>query len=154
MENKDIFMVNTKYILLDGFNNDMASLIGGYSYCGYEELLTPLYIPIPFKKTNNNNRDEYVELISGTLFHKEEDTFYTEDKLVHFKDVCTEEYTDEKMGKLYENHIMFFVKRHMKSYYNSNKRLCKKHYEDSATVGAKKLSKRIKKFKNKIENNK
>ena len=110
MENK-LYMANTDDMYLESYGTNMAKKIHKS-------------FPIPFRKTNNSERDEYIELLTGTIYHKENDKYISEDSLVSFTTLY--DYDLELFNCLSKIYSLDSIALSMKLIYYKNRKLDKK----------------------------
>lgn len=155
--NKKIFMVNTRHIQMIGYKDHMANAMGKYIDCWYpnddfpyDTKIIPLDLYIPFQRTKNTDKEEYIEMITGTLFYREDDEFYTEDSYVCFEERAVIKYDNETLYDLCREQKIFILRQKMKWVYMKNRRFQEKEKENISEKGAKILSKLQKKHKDKL----
>lgn len=152
MEEKKLFMVRTYEMRLKGYGKHMAEVLGVYFPEWYDgELVASTFDEyIPFKKTDNNEKEEYVEMITGTIYHKEDDRYVSEDSLVSFTNIHN--YDEYWFGFLCEEHSLLLTKLAMKLVYRNNRKLVRKERNAMPLDerGNKVLKKLERKHKNKL----
>ena len=153
---KKVFMVNTGDINLKGYNNLMSEKLTEYLYksCSSTFLYTDVEVNIPFKKTNNTEKEEYIEMITGTLYCKEKDVYISEDGLVTFSNVV--DYDASSFAFLCDVYSLFKMKLAMKFIYYNNQKIDKKNKAEltKEEKGNKVLKKLERKYKKKLEGRK
>ena len=153
---KKLFMVNTYEMKLEGCKTHMAEMLG--TCFPQNEVVryraVDIGVNIPFKKTENSEKEEYVEMLTGTLYHKEGDKFVSEDSLVSFTRII--DYDADLFADLCENRPLLLTRIAMKSIYRHNRKLDRK--EKNAISSEEKCNKVLKKlerkYKNKLEGRK
>ena len=75
------------------------------------------YIDVPFKKTENIDANEYVEMITGTLYYRKDDKFISKNSLVSFTVKGMEYYDDKKFGEFCSKHSLLLTKYMMQFVY-------------------------------------
>lgn len=154
MENK-LFMVNTYEMKLEGYGTHMAEMLGvcfpQYEVVRYRAV--DIGVHIPFKKINNVE-EEYVEMLTGTLYHKEGDKYVSEDSLVSFAKII--DYDPELLEFICKKRSLLAFSLAMKSIYRHNRKLDNKNKNtlSSEEKGNKVLKKLERKYKNKLERRK
>ena len=147
MENK-LFMVRTSDMKLDGFNTTMAKKLGEYFFANEAIRFrkVDIEVGIPFNKTNNTEKEEYEEMLTGTLYYKENDKFVSEDSLVSF--TTSIGYDTDLFNDLCETYSLRKVRFAMKLIYHNNRKKHKKNKlellnEEKTDKVLKKLYKKI-----------
>ena len=135
MEDKKLFMVDAQEIMLYRF--DMASYMGKYLNEEFDDY-RGIVRRIPFMKTDNE--DEYIELITGTLYYHATREYISSDGLVHFYEYAVRDYSDVDLAVTCNGYSLSTIEFAMKSAYESNKEAV--IFEDNKSeIGAEILSK-------------
>ena len=156
MRYEKLFVVNTRSMQLEqnylsSFAKELSKIINLDSY---------KYIDVPFKKTENIDVSEYVEMLTGTLYYRKDDKFISKDSLVSFTVKGMEYYDNEKFGEFCNNHSLLLARCMMQFVYQKERIKAKKekikfNEKGKSTgnlkqKGEKTLLKLEKKHKNKI----
>lgn len=157
MRYEKLFVVNTRSMYLEknylsSFAKELSKLTNLDSY---------KYIDVPFKKTENTEKEEYVEMITGTLYYRKDDKFLSSDSLVSFTVKGMEYYNNEKIGEFSSKHSLLLAKLMMQFVYQREriktlKGKIKFNEKGESAInfeqkGEKTLLKLDKKHKNKLE---
>ena len=104
-------------------------------------------------QTNSSEKEEYIEIITGTIYHKENDKYISEDSLVTFS--TTYDYDSDLFISLSKIYSLVSIRLSMKLIYHNNRKLDKKKKDAllSGEKGNKVLKKLERKYK-KLENSK
>ena len=152
----ELFMVRTNDMELAGFNTNVAKKLG--EYLPRNEIVryraVDIEVSIPFKKTNNTEREEYVEMLTGTVYHKENDKYVSEDSLVSFTTIF--DYDAYLFNYLCCAYSLRKIIRTMKLIYDNNRKIYAKEEIKSSIEekGNKVLKKLERKYKSKLEGRK
>lgn len=156
MEENKLFMVHTREMRLRGYGTNLAEMLGVYFPKWNDgELVSDSFDgDIPFKKMDNTDKEGYVEMITGTLYYKEEEMYISEDSSVSFTNLHN--YDEYWFGYLCEKHSLLLVRLAMKLVYHNNRKLYKniKCADSIEEKGNKVLRKLERKHKNKLEGRK
>lgn len=144
MDEKELFMVHTDDIYLKGYESTMAealkkNYIKFNGKTDYREL-------IPFMKTGKRD-NEYIELITGTLFYEDDTIFVTKDSLVYFTTLFN--YDRVSFENLCKEYPLERLKLEMKRIYRLNKPLYNKNKSIEDRLNANQIIKKLEqKYKN------
>lgn len=154
MEDKKLFMVDAKKIRFywsETQSYSMSCAISLFLNEEFDDYGNGKQRKIPFMKTDSIKENEYIEMITGIVYYRENDEYVTYNNLVRFNKNNIESYHDELLGATCEGYPLFIIKLAMKTAYKRIKREAKRKYEeekneieveeDKSEKGAKILSK-------------
>lgn len=139
MEDKKLFMVDANKIYF--YMSSMGRCMSIYLNEKLEKYGDGVFRKIPFMKTDSTSGNEYVEMITGTLYYKIDKEYVTSDGLVNIPEYAAIDYSDEELAKTCDGYSLFTIKSAMKFGYKENKKNIRKLEEDKSEKGAKILSK-------------
>lgn len=118
MEINKVFMVSTNDIYLEGYDASMTDALSAfYPDTGVKRSKTFKAL-IPFVKTNSKKNNEYLEMITETLYYKYENKFVSKDGFVSFDKILN--YNKRMVDKSYDSRSMFLVCLTMEEIYRQN----------------------------------
>lgn len=119
MRHEKIFMVHTDDIYLIGYHKTMAEALK-MSYVTFNSE-TDFRELIPIMKTGKKE-NEYIELITGTLFYETDAGFVSKDALVYFTTLF--HYDRDSLDNLSKEYSLERLELEMKMIYRKNKVMC------------------------------